>query len=85
MKAITTQYFGPSNVQGSRMFARAEGGNLAVINYDDSLNLDQNHAKVAKALYDKLGWNEEMVGGHLSKGMVWVFVKNSERINRGIA
>lgn len=81
MKAITTRYFGPTNFKGSRIKATTEGGNSVTLHYDDALNSDQNHAKAAKALCDKLGWRAEMIGGHLENGMAWVFEAHSPRIN----
>lgn len=55
MQAITTKYIGPTNVRGSRIKATAQAGSIT-LNWDHSLNPDQNHCAAAKALANKLGW-----------------------------
>lgn len=56
MQAITTKYFGPTNVRGSRIKATAEAGSI-IVQYDDRLNSSQNHCAAAKAFANKMGWN----------------------------
>jgi hypothetical protein len=56
VQAITTKYIGPSNVRGSRIKAKAAAGSIT-IGRDDSLNIEQNHAKAAEALARKFGWH----------------------------
>ncbi len=74
MQAITTKYFGPSNVKGSRIKATAQAGSLTV-SKDDSLNYEDAHLAAAKAFAQKLGWHGSWVGGfnHHGEG-VWVCV-----------
>lgn len=81
MKAITTQYFGPGNVRGSRIKAIAEGGSrgpLSVtVSYDHALNADENHAAAARALAVKYNWDGRWVGGGLPSGKGMAFVLSS--------
>ena len=64
-QAITTKWFGPSNVKGSRVKASAEAGSIT-LHWDHALNVDQNHAKAAMALANKLGWGGKWVGGGMA-------------------
>ena len=75
MKAIRTKYIGPSNIRGSRISATSgEKGQRVVLSYDDAVNSDENHAKAARSLCDKMGWPYAMIGGGFPDGsMVWVF------------
>ena len=83
MKAIRTQYFGPSNVKGSRIKATAEPRHSVTLSYDSALDSEANHAAAARALRDKMEWPEAMVGGTLPDGsMAWVFAGNSARIEK---
>ena len=81
MKAIRTKYYGPGNVRGSRIKATSgEHGQTVIQSYDDSLNSSQAHAKVARALCDKMGWKGELIGGGFPDGtMVWVFAQSMDR------
>jgi hypothetical protein len=56
VQAITTKYIGPSNTRGSRIKAKAATGSIT-IGCDDSLNIEQRHAKAAEALARKFGWH----------------------------
>jgi len=73
MKAITTKYYGPTNTKGSRIKAFDCDRNTVTLSYDSALNSTNNHMKAAKALVEKMGWKGTLIGGHLDKGMVWVF------------
>lgn len=73
MQTIQTKHIGATNYRGARMKARSTGGGSLSMPYDSELSDDGNHAKVAKALMEKLGWKGKMVGGGTSKGLVWVF------------
>jgi hypothetical protein len=74
MKAIQTKYLGPTNTKGSRIKAYDCDNNAVTVSYDYSLNSEGNHHKAAIALAEKMGWKGNISGGHVSKGMVWVFV-----------
>ena len=73
MKAITTKYFGPTNTRGSRIKAYDCDKNSVSIPYDSRLNSEGNHRKAAIALAEKMNWHGTLMGGHVDKGMVWVF------------
>lgn len=72
-QAITTKYIGPSNVRGSRVKATASAGSVT-LSWDDALNIDDNHARAARALADKFGWRGIWHAGGLPKGNGNVFV-----------
>jgi len=73
MKAILTRYIGPTNTKGGRIKADDGDGNTLTIPYDDSLNSSEVHAKAAKALCEKMGWDLNLIGGWGKNGMYWVF------------
>jgi hypothetical protein len=76
MQAIQTRYYGrPGNVRGARIKATVAAGSITVP-YDQALAVAANHAAAAKALRDKLGWDERaMIGGSLPDGSyAFVFV-----------
>lgn len=73
-KAITTQYFGPTNYKGSRIKATDLDGNSVTVSYNHALNGDQNHVAAAKALATKMGWNGRYFGGALKRGYAFVNV-----------
>lgn len=78
MQAIRTKYHGPTNTKCSRFSAKCEAGQVYV-NYNHSLNLDDNHKAACMALVKKLGWDEDgygnVVGGEFDGCMYWVFVR----------
>lgn len=73
--AIHTKYLGPTDHRGARILAtKAERAGVRVtIGYDSALSATQNHIAGARALCDKLGWKGRLIGGHDTKGMVFVF------------
>ena len=75
MQAIVTRYFGPGNVRGSRVKAKAQAGSL-ILDWDDSLSYEANHRAAAHALAARYGWRGRWVGGGLPSeaGQVWVNV-----------
>lgn len=75
MQAIQTRYHGPGNVRGSRVSARCDAGRV-MIEWDDRLNIEENHAAAARALCGKMGWKDrKLVSGVLHDGThVHVFV-----------
>src|SRR3990167_677762 len=56
MKAISTQYHGPTNTRGSRIVARDSDNNRISISYPYELSGEAVHRKAAEALRDKMGW-----------------------------
>ncbi len=71
-QAITTKFFGPGNVRGSRVKATAQAGSITLA-WDHALNPDQNHVAAAQALATKLDWSGKWHGGaHASNGYCFV-------------
>jgi hypothetical protein len=72
-QAITTRYFGPGNVKGSRVKATAVAGSVT-LHWDDALNSFENHTKAAVALARKYEWSGRWYGGapHHENGYVFV-------------
>jgi hypothetical protein len=71
MQAIRTRYHGPSNVKGSRIAAKCEGGALSMP-YNHSLTLQANHAEAARQLAERLGWVGVYHGGYFDRDYYWV-------------
>jgi hypothetical protein len=63
MQTITTRYFSPTNVRGSRYQAKASGGMSIMMHADPSLGNEENHVRAAQALIRKLGWFHEDARG----------------------
>lgn len=62
-QAIITKYLGPTETKGARVKAKAYAGNIT-INWDDGLDVNENHYKAALALCEKLEWRAgELIGG----------------------
>jgi hypothetical protein len=75
MKAIKTKYLCATNFRGSRLsVTTGEPGQRIVMGWPDELNSSKAHAKGARALADKMGWQGKLIGGGFPDGtMVWVF------------
>ena len=56
-KAILTRYLGPTDYRDSRIKAHCDGGSVT-ISFDYDLDASENHAKAARALIEKLGWDD---------------------------
>ena len=81
-QAIVTRYHGPTNYRGARVSAKADAGNVS-LSWDDTLDVDGNHEKVAKALANRFGWLDhgwQLVAGGLpdNKGNVYVLAKGEK-------
>lgn len=61
MQAIKTKWLAPTNYRGSRIVASAEAGKVTV-QWDYSLNVDENHRAAAGALATKLQWAGDWMG-----------------------
>ena len=76
MQAIRTRYFGPSDVKGSRIQAKCEGGSIYV-GYDHALDIEDNHRAACRALIKKLKWDADgratMYGGVFDRDYYWTF------------
>ena len=64
MQAITTKYVGPTNFRGSRVVAKCEAKRIFV-DWDDSLDSEENHNAAAKKLAALLQWEGRWVAGGL--------------------
>jgi hypothetical protein len=80
MQAISTKYLSATNSRGSRIKATCAAGSIT-IGYPHELSGMAVHAAAAKALVDKMGWNDAyyggLMGGQLASGD-YVFVFNNE-------
>ena len=73
VQAITTRYLGPTNTRGSRIKAIAAAGSIT-ISCDDSLNIEQQHAKAAQALANKFKWKGSYYQGGMPNDCGYCFV-----------
>lgn len=71
MQAIRTRYHGPTNVRGSRIIAKCEGGSFTMP-YNHALSLEGNHDAAARLLLEKLGWPNVYFGGVFEGDYYWV-------------
>jgi len=73
--AITTRYFGPANLRGSRILA--SNGDLRVYHeVDNTKTLLENHAAAAVKLCQKYNWVGTLAMGQLLHiGYVWVWLE----------
>jgi hypothetical protein len=71
MQAIRTRYHGATNTRGSRITAACEAGSLTLPR-DYSLNIDQDYARVAQALAQRMGWAGVYHGGSFGGDYYWV-------------
>lgn len=82
LQAIVTKYLGPTNVRGSRVKATASARSITLgkatasvtLGWDHSLNSEQNHARAAKALAEKLEWHGHWHAGGMPNDSGYVFV-----------
>lgn len=81
MKAITTKFYGPSNVKGSRYSATDLDGNRVILSTDFALSSEGNHDRAALALCKKMNWRGNLVRGALKDGNVYVFYGAAEVIS----
>jgi hypothetical protein len=72
-QAITTKYFGASNVKGARIKATAAAGSI-YHHRDDALSIEANHAAAAEALANKFGWRGSWAMGGLPDDRGYCFV-----------
>ena len=80
MQAIITKYLSATNSRGSRIKATCAAGSVT-IGYPHEFSGMACHAAAAKALVDKMGWNDPhyggLMGGQLPNGD-YAFVFNNE-------
>jgi hypothetical protein len=84
MQAITTKYYGPGNVRGSRLKAECDRGSLTV-EWDYSLGVDENHATAARALLDRFALEDVAeYGGKLEDHHWGPFVSGTTKAGLGV-
>lgn len=66
-QAILTRYHGPTNCRGPRVIARCDAGSIT-LEWNDALNIDENHSRAAAKLADKFGWHGEWIHGTIFDG-----------------
>ena len=79
MQTIMTKYLGPTDTKASRVKAMTSSGHRGstyTVEWDDSLNVEGNHADAAQKLLDKLGWLGEWRMGSTDRGYVFVNVND---------
>ena len=83
-RAIRTRFAGPTNSRGSRIIADAgDRASRVTVDWDHSLNSEQNHAYGALLVTRKMGWTGEyyspLVGGAYGNAYFWVFTDPEAR------
>jgi hypothetical protein len=73
LQAIVTKYLPPTNVKGSRIKATAAAGSVT-LHLDHALNIEDNHARTAKALADKFKWRGQWFMGGMPDDTGYCFV-----------
>ena len=78
-QSITTRYICPTNFRGSRCKATTSSGVSLTTEWDDALNVDENHRAAAANLIKKLAWGnpDHWVDAGSPKGDGSVFVDAS--------
>lgn len=77
-QAIQTKFIPVTDTRPSRVKAWAQAGSVT-LSWDDSLNVDANHARVALALAAKMQWDGKYIGGALP-GRGYAFVASTSRM-----
>jgi hypothetical protein len=71
-QAIVTRYIPATNTKPSRVKATADAGSV-MLSWNCALNIENNHAFVAKALAEKFGWRGAWYqGGMPGSGFAFV-------------
>ncbi len=71
MQAIRTRYYSPTNTRGTRITATCEAESFTLPR-DYSLDIDEDHARVAQALVQRMGWTGVYRGGEFGGDYYWV-------------
>ena len=66
-QAIIAKFLGPTNNKGARVKAFCASGEV-ILPWDHELDLNQNYARAALALQEKLGWGNGLQPGILPDG-----------------
>ena len=78
-QAITTKYFGPTNICGARVKATCDARSRT-LPWDYALNHEDNHTRAARALAEELDWQGAWRGGSLpaARGYAFVSVRQND-------
>jgi hypothetical protein len=86
MQTIITKYLGSTSHRGSRIKAmqsskgfNGERAYSITRPYDYSLDVDENHTKVAKEFADQMGWSGNWISGSIDNHSGYVFVNSSRK------
>jgi len=78
-RAIVTSFIPPTNHKGARLSVRSSADTRTIVAWDDALGTDENHARAARILANRLAWgSDRIVSANLPGGkgaMVHVVVK----------
>ena len=75
MQTIMTKYLGPTDTKAPRVKAMTSSGHRGstyTVEWDDSIDVEGNHADAAQKLLDRLGWRGEWRMGAMDRGYVFV-------------
>jgi len=75
MQTIMTKYLGPTATKAPRVKAMTSSGHRGstyTVEWDDSIDVEGNHAYVAQKLLDRLAWHGEWRMGSTDRGYVFV-------------
>ena len=79
MQTIMTKYLGPTDTKAPRVKAMTSSGHRGstyTVEWDDSLDVEGNHADAAQKLLDRLGWHGAWRMGSTDRGYVFVNVND---------
>lgn len=76
MQYIKTVFYPPTDFKNSRVKAVTSSGIKHWYDWNDKLDIADNHAAAAKQLKDKMEWSGTWIGGSDNEGYVFVS-KNS--------
>lgn len=79
LQAIVTSYHGATAKRGARVIARAAAGTMTM-EWNHSLDLEDNHAAVARGLAERFGWSGVYHMGGLHDGrFAFVCIAGNDR------
>lgn len=70
---IFTKWLAPTDTKGSRVKAydAGRGGRSITVHWDHTLNIFDNHARAARALAEKLGWEDDYLAASHERGYIF--------------
>ncbi len=67
MQAITTRYHAPTDKLDSRVSAKTASGVRMIMDWNSTLNCEENHRAAARAMCHDLAWSTTFVSAGLSR------------------